>query len=74
MKIAIFEFDYHFVQLVTFCKMFEGSKHKVTVFTTSKMYDRFADIKFSLTCNFVVKEKESATQFMQTNRKPTVLQ
>lgn len=67
MKIAIFEFDYHFVQLVTFCKMFEDSKHTVTVFTTTKMYKRFAEIKTNMTCTFVVKEKESAARFMQTN-------
>lgn len=67
MKIAIIEFDYHFVDLYNFCKLFEFGPHELTVFTNKNIYERFLGDPISPTFKWVIKYDEKLSHFFKEN-------
>ena len=67
MRIAVFELDYHIIQLCNFCKLFEESEHELTVFTTKKFYSRVKNDPITSKWKWVLKGEEKISSFIDEN-------
>jgi hypothetical protein len=67
MKIAIVEFDYHYLDLYNTIKLFENSSHEISIFTKQDIYNRFLHEPVILKINWVLKNKETIFKFLQAN-------
>lgn len=68
MKIAFFEIDYHYTDIVSFCNLMLNSNNDITIYTSTSLYKRLESQHFINKYKWIVKENlENVSSFLARN-------
>lgn len=69
MKIAFFELDYHYTDIVSFCNLMFKTDYEITIYTTFDLFKRLENQNFISRYKWIIKQKDiKVATFLALNK------